>query len=168
LSPWCSSSPLHMARTRHPGSGQIPGEDLAVASWAPIIKGLTPHGKRHGHKVWMDEDQVADVLKSERLGHDEPGMRGVYGHVSRHARGTEGRAASTLGKVATPARRVGASLCGAAAEPATSQCPASQGRRPLAPYSENYGLERSVAGVARFHCEGTCLEKSIACTQCFV
>jgi hypothetical protein len=30
----------------------------------------------------MDEDQVADVLKSERLGHEEPGMRGVYGHVS--------------------------------------------------------------------------------------
>ena len=30
----------------------------------------------------MDEDQIADVLKSERLGHDEPGMRGVYGHVS--------------------------------------------------------------------------------------
>lgn len=48
----------------------------------PILKGLTPHGKRHGHKVWMDEDQIADVLKSERLGHDEPGMRGVYGHVS--------------------------------------------------------------------------------------
>ena len=64
------------------GSGQVPGEDLAVASWAPIIEGLTPHGKRHGHKVWMDEDQIADVLKSERLGHDEPGMRGVYGHVS--------------------------------------------------------------------------------------
>jgi hypothetical protein len=30
----------------------------------------------------MDEDQIADVLKSERLGHEEPGMRGVYGHVS--------------------------------------------------------------------------------------
>jgi hypothetical protein len=30
----------------------------------------------------MDEDQIADVLKSERLGHDEPGMRGVYGPVS--------------------------------------------------------------------------------------
>jgi hypothetical protein len=30
----------------------------------------------------MDEDQIADILKSERLGHDEPGMRGVYGHVS--------------------------------------------------------------------------------------
>ena len=30
----------------------------------------------------MDKDQIADVLKSERLGHEEPGMRGVYGHVS--------------------------------------------------------------------------------------
>jgi hypothetical protein len=67
---------------RCPGSGQVPGEDLAVASWTPLIKGLTPHGLRHGLKVWMDEDQIADVLKSERLGHDEPGMRGVYGHVS--------------------------------------------------------------------------------------
>ena len=67
---------------RCPGSGQQPGEDLAVASWLPISKDLTPHGFRHGHKVWMDEDQIADVLKSERLGHEEPGMRGVYGHVS--------------------------------------------------------------------------------------
>ena len=60
----------------------MPGEDVALASWGPILKGLTPHGKRHGLKVWMDEDQIPDVLKSERLGHDEPGMRGVYGHVS--------------------------------------------------------------------------------------
>ena len=34
----------------------------------------------------MDEDKIADVLKSERLGHDEPGMRGVYGHVSQSMR----------------------------------------------------------------------------------
>ena len=46
----------------------------------PLIKGLTLHGLRHGLKVWM-EDQIADVLKSERLGHDEAGIRGVYGHV---------------------------------------------------------------------------------------
>jgi hypothetical protein len=71
---------------RCPGSGQVPGDDVALASWMPLIKGLTPHGKRHGLKVWMDEDQVADVLKSERLGHDEPGMRGVYGHVSQTMR----------------------------------------------------------------------------------
>jgi integrase len=67
---------------RCPGSGEEPGEDLAVASWLPVSRGLTPHGYRHAHKVWMDEDQIPDVLKSERLGHDEPGMRGVYGHVS--------------------------------------------------------------------------------------
>lgn len=72
---------------RCPGSGQVPGEDVAVASWAPIIKGLTPHGLRHGLKVWMDEDQIPDILKSQRLGHDEPGMRGVYGHVSPAMRG---------------------------------------------------------------------------------
>jgi hypothetical protein len=35
----------------------------------------------------MDEDQIADVLKSERLGHEEPWMRGVYGHVSQSMRG---------------------------------------------------------------------------------
>jgi integrase len=64
------------------GSEQEPGEDLVVASWLPVGKGLTPHGLRHGHKTWMDEDQIADVLQSERLGHEEPGMRGVYGHVS--------------------------------------------------------------------------------------
>jgi hypothetical protein len=67
---------------RCPGSGQEPGEDLALASWLPVSRGLTPHGLRHGLKTWMDEDQIADVLKSERLGHEEPGMRGVYGHVS--------------------------------------------------------------------------------------
>jgi len=67
---------------RCPGSGLQPAEDLALGSWLPVSRGLTPHGFRHGHKVWMDEDQVADVLKSDRLGHDEPGMRGVYGHVS--------------------------------------------------------------------------------------
>lgn len=30
----------------------------------------------------MDEDRIADVLKSERMGHEVPGMREVYSHVS--------------------------------------------------------------------------------------
>ena len=91
---WCSRGARRSLASRDMGCvfvgrlrldrvrGQVPGEDLAVASWVPLIKGLTPHGLRHGLKVWMDEDQVADVIKSERLGHDEPGMRGIYGHVS--------------------------------------------------------------------------------------
>jgi integrase len=69
------------------GSGQVPGEDVAVAWWAPIIKGLNPHGLRHRLKVWTDDDQIPDILKSGRLGHDERGMRGVYGHVSLAMRG---------------------------------------------------------------------------------
>jgi integrase len=47
-----------------------------------VLPGLTPHGLRHGHQTWMDEDRIADVLKSERMGHEIPGMRGVYSHVS--------------------------------------------------------------------------------------
>jgi integrase len=59
-----------------------PAEDLSLASWLPELTGLTPHGLRHGHQTWMDEDRIADVLRSERMGHEIPGMRGVYSHVS--------------------------------------------------------------------------------------
>jgi hypothetical protein len=65
-----------------PGSGQPPAPDLTVASWLPILRGLTPHGLRHGLQTWMDEDGIPDVLKTERMGHEMPGMHGVYGHVS--------------------------------------------------------------------------------------
>jgi hypothetical protein len=34
----------------------------------------------------MDEDRIAEVLKSERMGHEVPGMHAVYGHVSRGMR----------------------------------------------------------------------------------
>lgn len=30
----------------------------------------------------MDEDGILEVVKTERLGHEMPGMHGVYGHVS--------------------------------------------------------------------------------------
>jgi integrase len=69
------SSPLSRLRA-------AASEDITLASWLAVSPRLTPHGLRHGHKTWVDEDQIADVLKSERLGHEEPGMRGVYGHVS--------------------------------------------------------------------------------------
>jgi len=59
-----------------------PAEDPALASWLPVLPGLTPHGLRHGHQTWMEEAGVSDLLRSERMGHEVPGMRGVYGHVS--------------------------------------------------------------------------------------
>jgi integrase len=67
---------------RCPGSGRLPAEDATVASWLPILRDLTPHGLRHGLQTWMDEDGIPDVLKTERMGHEMPGMHGVYGHVS--------------------------------------------------------------------------------------
>jgi len=70
------------ARSRCPGSGQLPAEDAAVASWLPVLRGVTPHGLRHGLQTWMDEDGIPEVLKTERMGHEMPGMHGVYGHVS--------------------------------------------------------------------------------------
>jgi hypothetical protein len=53
-----------------------------VASWLPVLPRVTPHGFRHGLQTWMDEDGIPDVLKTERMGHEMPGMHGVYGHVS--------------------------------------------------------------------------------------
>jgi len=73
----------HMAsQGRCPGSGREPAPDVTLASWLPVRHGLTPHGMRHGHQTWMDEDSIPEVLKTERMGHEMPGMHGVYGHVS--------------------------------------------------------------------------------------
>ena len=78
---------LHMAGgVRCDGSGQPPAGDMTLASWLPVLPGLPPHGLRHGHQTWMDEDRITDVLKSERMGHEVPGMRGVYSHVSEAMR----------------------------------------------------------------------------------
>jgi ferredoxin len=67
---------------RGPGGGQPPAEDTVLATWLPVRSGLTPHGLRHGHQTWMEEAGISDLLRSERMGHEVPGMRGVYGHVS--------------------------------------------------------------------------------------
>ncbi len=64
------------------GSGHMPAEDATLASWLPVLPGLTPHGLRHGHQTWLEEAGISDLLRSERMGHEVPGMRGVYAHVS--------------------------------------------------------------------------------------
>jgi integrase len=50
--------------------------------WAPIIPRFRFHDLRHSHRTWMDEDGVPEALKSNRLGHQLPGIRGVYSHVT--------------------------------------------------------------------------------------
>src|SRR6185437_15614689 len=43
-------------------------------------------GLRHSHKTWMAEDGVPEILAERCLGHEVPGMRGLYTHVSDRMR----------------------------------------------------------------------------------
>lgn len=71
-----------IAGTLCAGTQGAPAEPMALASWLPICSGLTPHGLRHGHQTWLDDLGIRYVLQSERMGHEVPGMRGVYSHVT--------------------------------------------------------------------------------------
>jgi integrase len=57
-----------------------------LACWLPVRTGLTPHGLRHSHKTWMAEDGIPEILAEQRLGHQVPGMRGLYAHASGRMR----------------------------------------------------------------------------------
>jgi integrase len=50
--------------------------------WPPISAGAVFHSLRHHHKTVLDELHVQDVLKCERMGHQMPGIQGVYSHVT--------------------------------------------------------------------------------------
>ncbi len=71
--------------TTGPGHQAIP-EDTPLTCWRPIQPGLTPHGLRHSHKTWMAEDGIPEILAEQRLGHQVPGMRGLYAHASTRMR----------------------------------------------------------------------------------
>ena len=73
------------APPRGRGIQAIP-EDTPLASWLPLKPGLTPHGLKHGHKTWMAEDGIPEILAEQRLGHEVPGMRGLYAHASDRMR----------------------------------------------------------------------------------
>jgi hypothetical protein len=80
--PWPDAVP---GEPFHPPRGRgirVHGEDTALCVWLPLLENLTPHGLRHGHKTWMAEDGIPEILQAERLGHTVPGIRGVYTHVS--------------------------------------------------------------------------------------
>jgi integrase len=46
------------------------------------IEGLTPHGLRHSHKVWLDEGSHPRVAVEARMGHVLQGVEGTYSHVT--------------------------------------------------------------------------------------
>jgi integrase len=82
LTPWPAAVPGQpFTPPRGRGRARIP-EDMPLASWLPVLTDLTAHGLRHGHQTWMDDNAIPYVLQSQRMGHDIPGIRGVYAHVS--------------------------------------------------------------------------------------
>jgi len=46
------------------------------------VEGLTPHGLRHSHKVWLDEGGHPRVAVESRMGHVMQGVEGTYSHVT--------------------------------------------------------------------------------------
>jgi hypothetical protein len=57
-------------------------DGIPLSSWLPLGPKLTTHGLRHSHRTWMAEDGIPDILAERRLGHEVPGMRRLYTHVS--------------------------------------------------------------------------------------
>ncbi len=83
LPPGTSGQPFTPPRGH--GIRPIPGT-TPLACWLPVRLGLTPHGLRHSHKTWMAEDGIPEILAEQRLGHEVPGMRGLYAHASGRMR----------------------------------------------------------------------------------
>jgi len=84
---WPSVQPGTAPYTSPRGRGiQAIPEDTPLACWLPVKLGLTPHGLRHSHKTWMAEAGIPEILAEQRLGHEVPGMRGLYAHASDRMR----------------------------------------------------------------------------------
>jgi hypothetical protein len=96
-----------------PGSGEQPADDLSLACWLPVKDGLTPHGLRHSHKTWMTEDGIPEILAEQRLGHQIPGMRGLYAHASPSMRDepTPGGSGARCPARPRPSSRTGSKRC---------------------------------------------------------
>lgn len=58
----------------------------ADGCWAPIAKGLTPHGLRHTHKTRMRELGTPPKLMDERMGHLDGSVQARYDHITPQMR----------------------------------------------------------------------------------
>jgi hypothetical protein len=82
---WGTDSDAEYLPPRGHGIAVVSAE-TPLACWLPIRHGLTPHELRHSHKTWMAEDGIPEILAEQRLGHQVPGMRGLYAHASDRMR----------------------------------------------------------------------------------
>lgn len=55
-------------------------------AWEPLVPRLTLHGLRHGNRTAMEEDEIAEVLMDQAMGHEVPkerrAIRKRYTHVT--------------------------------------------------------------------------------------
>jgi integrase len=80
---FCTGSGGWMWRATFTGRTWRPACDGDTGrGWDPVITGFRFHDMRHTHRTWLDEDSLPESLKSQRLGHQIPGIRGVYAHVT--------------------------------------------------------------------------------------
>jgi hypothetical protein len=86
IAAWPPADPAADYTPPHCRGIQAIRDDTPLACWLPIKPGLTVHGLRHGHKTWMAEDGIPEILAEQRLGHQVPGMRGLYTHASGRMR----------------------------------------------------------------------------------
>lgn len=54
----------------------------ADTCWAPIAKGLTPHGLRHTHRTLMEGLGMEKVSIDDRMGHFDGSVSARYAHVT--------------------------------------------------------------------------------------
>ncbi|MGI8333411.1 tyrosine-type recombinase/integrase [Actinomadura scrupuli] len=84
--PYASGSgwapPAGPGRRRLAAPDGAPLEGMPLATWLPIVEGLTFHDLRHSHKTWLIEAGIPEVAQAERLGHRIAGVQGIYSHVT--------------------------------------------------------------------------------------
>jgi len=56
--------------------------ERAEVCWAPVAKGLTPHGLRHVAKTLMEDLGTPPKLMDERMGHLDGSVQARYSHVT--------------------------------------------------------------------------------------
>src|SRR6266542_948152 len=69
----CSRDPFPGIPVPMRGMHRAKAEQLAECSWAALIPGLTPHGRRRGPQSAMRRDRFTRVLRRPRLGHGAQG-----------------------------------------------------------------------------------------------
>ena len=55
---------------------------LADACWAPISRGLSPHGLRHTYKTLMIELGAPATLMDAQMGHQDGSVQARYSHIT--------------------------------------------------------------------------------------